>query len=325
MTQPLKCYFAFSNDIERNQCYIDMLRAGLSSARKNTTLDLYCLYDGDEDDYLYSLLMEYNVKVKIAKISFLSQLKKIYTPAYMMEKFGFVISELSLRSRFLRMLISEYEPDDYVLYCDTDVLFLKDISLSDFTALPEYIGVCSEFDKSNDYSYFNAGVMLINIKNAKTKYQEFLELINKGEKAPIECCDQGYLNTLYENKFDRLPPEYNWKPYWGINENAKILHFHGIKPNSEILKPVDFWKYTMKSIDSKAAYFFYYGLFCDYANIDKKECYEKLVQTLLIGLPVQNLYNDNKKRINRLKKQLIVSNLFFVLLGMFFMIYISIH
>jgi hypothetical protein len=27
-----------------------------------------------------------------------------------------------------------------------------------------------------------------------------------------------------------LRPELNWKPYWGINPAAKIIHFHGPKP-----------------------------------------------------------------------------------------------
>lgn len=34
---------------------------------------------------------------------------------------------------------------------------------------------------------------------------------------------------MYKGRWDRLAPEYNWKPYWGLNPNAKIVHFHGIK------------------------------------------------------------------------------------------------
>ena len=38
-------------------------------------------------------------------------------------------------------------------------------------------------------------------------------------------------NNLYINEgLNKLPLEYNWKPYWGINNEAKIIHFHGIKP-----------------------------------------------------------------------------------------------
>ena len=31
-----------------------------------------------------------------------------------------------------------------------------------------------------------------------------------------------------------LPIEYNWKPYWGINDKAKLIHFHGMKPSSNL-------------------------------------------------------------------------------------------
>ena len=31
-------------------------------------------------------------------------------------------------------------------------------------------------------------------------------------------------------KWDDLPLELNWKPYWGENERASVVHFHGLKP-----------------------------------------------------------------------------------------------
>ena len=34
----------------------------------------------------------------------------------------------------------------------------------------------------------------------------------------------------YGPRWDRLRPELNWKPYWGENADAKIIHFHGPKP-----------------------------------------------------------------------------------------------
>ena len=30
--------------------------------------------------------------------------------------------------------------------------------------------------------------------------------------------------------YDELPEIQNWKPYWGTNEDAEIIHFHGPKP-----------------------------------------------------------------------------------------------
>lgn len=292
MTNKLKCYFAFSNDISNKHYYVEMLKACLESARKNTTLDLHCLYDGNKEDDLYDLLLQYNVKVKIASIPFYDKLSGIYTKEYMLDKFGFIISENSMRSRFLRMMISEYENDEYFLYCDTDLLFLKDITLNDFPCLPKTVAVCPEFEKSDNYDFFNAGVMLINTPVAKEKYKTFINMIENGIKAQTECCDQGYLNDLYRNQFDKLPLEYNWKPYWGINENTKILHFHGIKPNEDINTKIDFLKAMLSENDSVAAYYHYYDLYCDYININKESCLNKLSKALLINFPINK---PNKK------------------------------
>ena len=58
----LKCYFAFGCDIINKSHYVEMLKACLESAKRNTLLELHCLYDGRENDDLYNILMEYNVK-----------------------------------------------------------------------------------------------------------------------------------------------------------------------------------------------------------------------------------------------------------------------
>lgn len=264
----LKCYFAFSNDIEKNQTYKDMLVCTLASARKNTTLDLHCLYDGSESDELYLILKQFNVKVKIASIPFLDDLKKIYTHDYMQEKFGYQISDASLRSRFLRMIIPNFENDKYILYCDTDVMFMRDIKLCDFDKLPEYIGVCPEFNKSQDYTYFNAGIMLMNVDNARIKLAEFLDMINNKRCAKIECCDQGYLNDLYEGIFDKLPLEYNWKPQWGVG-NPYIVHFHGVKPFSYSPWGFNFCRDCIRTFnDAKIGFLYYYFLYASFLQRD---------------------------------------------------------
>lgn len=296
----LKCFFAFSNDIENNKTYTDMLIATLASARANTTLDLHCLYDGKKSDKLYSILRKYNVNVHIKTIPFLQQILKIYTPEFMQKHFNTQISEKSLRARFLRMMLPEVTDDEYILYVDTDVLFLQDIKLSDFVKLPEYIGVCPEFEKTQNYSYFNAGVMLINVPKMRNKYQEFLEMINNSKTATIECCDQGYLNDLYRGMFDKLPLEYNWKPYYGYNPNAKIIHFHGIKPNAWCADVFGYIRDSIINNDCISAYYKYYDKFCDYAEIDKQECLEKLIVTLTSNIP--NNFVKTRKYKHDLKR-----------------------
>jgi hypothetical protein len=73
----MKCYFAFGDDIINNEIYIQMLKTCLASARQNTALDLYCLYDGQKDDKLYKILTDFNVNIIIASIPFKEDIYKI--------------------------------------------------------------------------------------------------------------------------------------------------------------------------------------------------------------------------------------------------------
>ena len=42
--------------------------------------------------------------------------------------------------------------------------------------------------------------------------------------------DQHAYREHYRGRWDQLPVEMNWKPYWGRNAAAQIVHFHGPKP-----------------------------------------------------------------------------------------------
>ena len=44
--------------------------------------------------------------------------------------------------------------------------------------------------------------------------------------------DQGAYNGHYQGRFDvHLYARWNWKPYWGHNRAAALVHFHGPKPD----------------------------------------------------------------------------------------------
>lgn len=272
----MKCYFALSDDVADNDAYYWMFVATLNSARKNTSLDLHCLYDFRkkavekiEDDRIYKLLKEYSVTVHLTTIDFEDDLLQVYTDDYLKLH---NVTKSSLYSRFLRFMIANIETEDeYILYTDTDVLFLKDITLDSFDSLPQTIGVCPEFLDTYDYSYFNAGIMVINTSSYKKSKQEFLGLLKKGLHPKIECCDQGYLNDLYENKFEKLPNVFNWKPYWGINDDAIIVHLHGLKPRIDFSKIectyMEFVSFLLqKNKQAKSGWFYYFNMFANYTG-----------------------------------------------------------
>lgn len=307
----MKCYFALSDNVSNRDDYYYMFECSLESAKRNTTLDLHCLFDYRktytqkiEDDLIYQLLLKYNVTIHICSIDFESELLNVYTDDYLKE---INVTKSSLYSRFLRFMIADIEKDDeYIFYVDTDVIFLKDIKIDDFNKLPNTIAVCPEFVNSYHYTYFNAGIMLINMNSYKKAKKELINLLKQKIKAKIECCDQGYLNLIYKNNFTKINNNFNWKPYWGINSDASLIHLHGLKPsisyeNSEPFFMEFLSKLLFDNKNAKKVFFYYFNLFAKYANIKS----EIVLTNLCITLMCQNEdYFLFKNRIVRKLKKL---------------------
>ena len=120
--------------------------------------------------------------------------------------------------------------DEFALYTDYDVLFLK----GDYSGLevlrPQFFASCPESNRE-DWSFINTGVMVLNLKTFLTDDEFILEQIRRGFDT-FKVWDQTLYNEFYAGRFDKLPLEYNWKPYWGVRADARIIHFHGPKPAS---------------------------------------------------------------------------------------------
>ena len=120
--------------------------------------------------------------------------------------------------------------DKFVLYCDYDIICNKDFS----DILPyntKYLAASSEWEKNNT-SYFNTGVIWINSKNMLEMYNECEDQILSNLN--IEMHDQSILNSVLKNKWNKLDLRMNWKPYWGINNDSYILHYHWLKPDMSL-------------------------------------------------------------------------------------------
>ena len=153
---------------------------------------------------------------------------------------------------YFRYFIAEFVKEDRALYLDCDMvvhgnidsLFQKDFEENYIIAVPDgwYKNI------------FNAGMMMVNVHKWKTDNicQNLLELT--AEKHREVYGDQGVLNLLFENKWKKVSPHYNFmvgldtlaywaqKPEWFLNswdENYKpaIIHFEGKdKPWNNSLK-----------------------------------------------------------------------------------------
>ena len=94
--------------------------------------------------------------------------------------------------------------------------------------------------------YGNAGIMLINVPWMRRTYDEFVAWTFSGVNiarglhfGPFGPGDQGAYNQFYTGKFNvHRWPLFNWKPYWGYNPRAKLVHFHGPKARGKAFSPV---------------------------------------------------------------------------------------
>jgi hypothetical protein len=80
----------------------------------------------------------------------------------------------------------------------------------------------------------NTGVMLMNTERLRESLSQFRKYIRQNlAELERESWDEAAYRWFYRDSngplWDRLRPELNWKPYWGWNPQARIIHFHGPK------------------------------------------------------------------------------------------------
>src|SRR5574344_431201 len=118
----MKWYFA-SND--KSEEFFPLIKAAVNSALENTTLKPYFIYDGKENE-LTQWLKNKGVEIVNHRVSFYDDLAKNYSQAALAVASG----------AFLRCDIPIIaQEDDFVLYTDCDILFLKEF---DARVKPKY-------------------------------------------------------------------------------------------------------------------------------------------------------------------------------------------
>lgn len=226
----MKCYMSISHWSPTE--YFDMLDVCVYSCLKNT-------------DYIPNILCdepcERVEKWKNKGVNVIYYRGDVF--AAFIEQFGNDERLRGIAATYLRSNIPIVELiESYVLYVDVDTMFLNNNKFK--MNLPKYIACAPEFNP-NDWSYFNAGVLIINVQNMKNEHKKFVDFtVPNFEKLFKMAHDQGVYNMLYRNAWDRLPIELNYKPYWPMNDKAKIIHWHGVKPNNAR----DFFNGTMNNI-----------------------------------------------------------------------------
>ncbi len=146
---------------------------------------------------------------------------------------------------YLRLFIQDLLPKtiNKVLYLDCDIVVInsikdlwdKDIHNYVLAAKEDYglaqIHGAKRMRLSEDYKYFNAGVLLLNLEALrKMRFTEMVMKFFEENKEIIKMHDQDILNGLLYK--ERLPIEEKWNMMCNTDntKDYSIIHFAGLKP-----------------------------------------------------------------------------------------------
>lgn len=199
--------------------------AVLTAKETNPKIKPYLILDGEKDKYIKKL-EEIGVNVIIHRATFNSELEKFYKNDALSISLGaFLRVDIPLICKNLNI------DTDNILYTDNDVMFISDISEL-VNLKPKYFLVAGEFSKEFSGKLLNSGVMWINWRTMLSEHKEFVFfIVNNLNK--FKTFDQDAIRLYYGSKCEKLNYKFNYKPYWGDEEDIKILHFHGPKPTQQ--------------------------------------------------------------------------------------------
>lgn len=216
----MRWFFALNENSPGFWEYANLIQVAVHTARRHTRLEPVCIYDGEEN-MLTGWLRTAGVEV-VRRSTFLGAITIQIPPI--------------ARGAYLRLeipgLCRERDwTDPFVLYTDCDVQFTADPAPQLVALRPAFLAAAPEGD-STDFVRFNSGVMLINVPAWEQELPALTDTFRQNQAESLAPpYDQALLQRHFHGRIDRLPLELNWKPYWGANPRAAIVHFHGPKPS----------------------------------------------------------------------------------------------
>jgi hypothetical protein len=249
----MKWIFAFSQGSEA--AYGDLIRVSVATARQNTSLEAFCLYDGDPTP-LTRWISAQGITIVPCRSVFYEDLKELAQ-----RKSNRAVLQIGsgafLRLELPRIAREQGWNDQFIFYTDCDVMFLKDPEPLLAPLAPRFFCAAPETFR-NKPLHMNTGVMWLRLAAIKRETEALIQFTRSHFEQIVDASwDQGalrvYFNPLHRQlwkwrvpdrlsyavmtrmpfrpwKWDDLPLQLNWKPYWGENPAASVVHFHGLKP-----------------------------------------------------------------------------------------------
>ena len=249
--------------------YVDYLQITLTSIIENAKDENYCyqfyvMHNGLSKESRRKLKHLSNHRFKVIFFNVLGHLSNIEN--------RFKVRDYYTLTTYYRLLI----PDtfffiDKALYLDCDIVVLDDLSklykfdignnlvgaIQDASVqiVPEFIEYVEKSLKIEKEKYFNAGILIMNLKKMRQTHllRKILE-ISKHVVFNI-AQDQDLLNVMCKNKVYYVPREWNVMPIGERIHNPSLIHFNLIyKPwkHEDVLYQEHFWRYAGKiNLDGK--------------------------------------------------------------------------
>jgi hypothetical protein len=234
----MKWFFALNEYGNEFEEYCKLLKVAVCSAQENTSLEPVFLYDG-QSNHLTSWIDARGIRIIHCR-SMMYEKLEAFSRSQSNNDFLSIGGGAFLRTEIPKITLDHSMPDKFVLYTDLDVMFLSDV-VQDFSLLhPKYFAVAPE-SKITNYKKMNSGVMIMNLSSLRKVDKQFRRyLLENADDLFIRSWDQTAYQIFFRGlfgtfKWNKLSPVYNWKPYWGQNDSAKIIHFHGPKPYQKTL------------------------------------------------------------------------------------------
>lgn len=246
--------------------YLPFLAVTLESLRENASREylyrIYVLHSGVSPDYEEKIRRYSEEGFEVSFVDVTERLKGISSLLHMRDYYTC--------TTYFRIFIAGMFPQyDKALYLDCDTVVLGDVSalynyelgdnliggapcegVNSFEVYKRYV---REVDGLNPDMFFNAGVILMNLKAFREEgfYESFADLLKKYKFTVIQ--DEDYLNVLCQDRVLQLPRAWNKFPVSRdrlSREDLRIVHYGMTwKPwhYRDIPYKEYFWEYAEKT------------------------------------------------------------------------------
>lgn len=259
MNKEIPVFFAVDNG------YIPFLGVALSSLIENTSkrnkYAIKVLFTSVTEENKARIKKYERENISIEFVDLNKQLEKIEEKLYTRNYFS--------NTTYYRLFIPELYPEyDKAVYIDSDTVCLSDIAELYNTDMGDNLiaavsdGVVQTLKPFQDYvervvgvadynNYFNAGVIVMNLKELREyKFEEkFIYMLGKIRFEVAQ--DQDYLNRLCKGRVKIIDYSWNRMPIMGKRDGEiNLIHYNlGAKPwyFDDVLYQEYFWKYAEKT------------------------------------------------------------------------------